>query len=94
MGLGYLGRMNSGFKQYTMNRFRSGVEDAMSMEIYSGTALKTKGQEVRNIRKIKMLKVSIKPRPRKDKTERYQDQRSTKGYKLKIGLRSSKMIRK
>ena len=76
-----------------MNRFRSGAEDAISMDIYSRTSHKIKGQEERKTRKIKMLKVSSKPRPRKDKHEISWDQISTKGCKHRTGLRSSKMIR-
>ena len=74
-----------------MNRSYLDAEDAMRRDIYFETSQKIKGEEERKTRKIKMLKVSSKPRPRKDQPELSQDLRSTKGSKLRTSLRLFKM---
>ena len=76
-----------------MNRSHSDAEDVMIMDTYFETSHKIKDLEGRDIRKIKMLMGSPKPKTRNDKKERPRDQILTKECKPRIGMRFSKNIR-
>ena len=73
-----------------MSRYPSDVEDSMRMDIFLEFVHRIKNPEERKIKKIKTLKDLPESLIRKDQLRKQGDLRSTKKFKLKIGLNPSK----
>ena len=82
--------MSIGFKQSTMNRYRSDAGDAMSKETCSENDGIIKNQDKRKIKKIKIPRGLLESKIRKDLPRRLRALKSIKMSKRKLGLNPSK----